>query len=173
MTIGVLEENPSSIAGVTKILNHLHKYIPETTDGLHIIPCHGDGLSVERMCDAMRHNSGAATAKERLEGIVPVPQEFHKRMIRLTVAYIFGHRLARHIQLVYVYNSSNFSIQDTFKAFFDMKSCRSRGTLTQMKAEFNRRNVGMNINECFNHAWDFIEVCCMYLDMRRPQIHST
>ena len=55
--------------------------------------------------------------------------------------------------------------------FFSMKSCRSRGSLSQLKAEFNRRNVSMDVNESFNHVWDFIQVlwflihcslfCCM------------
>ena len=45
------------------------------------------------------------------------------------------------------------------KAFFDMKSSRCRGTLSQLKAEFNRRNVSLKVSDCFSHAWDFIEVC--------------
>ena len=53
------------------------------------MPCHGDGLSVERMYDAIRHNSGAETPAERLEGVIPVPQEFHKRMILMQVGRWF------------------------------------------------------------------------------------
>ena len=84
--MGVVEENPSTIAGVSNILRHLHQYVPVTPGGIpHSIPCHGDGLSVERMCDSLRHNSGGLTPMERLEGIVPVPQEFHKRALLLQV----------------------------------------------------------------------------------------
>ena len=85
VTLGVIEENTSSIAGVSNILRHLHKYIPRIGDDLYVIPCHGDGLSVERMRDAVRHNSCGDTAASRLEGIIPVPQEFHKRMLLLEV----------------------------------------------------------------------------------------
>ena len=85
ITLGVIEKNPSTVAGVSDILRHLHQYIPRHGDSLHITPCHGDGLSVERMCDAMRHNAGASLPAERLEGVVPVPQEFHKRMLLLQV----------------------------------------------------------------------------------------
>ena len=42
--------------------------------------------------------------------------------------------------------------------FFDMKSSRSFGTLSQMKAEFNRRNVTTRVSESFNHSWDFVQV---------------
>lgn len=43
-------------------------------------------------------------------------------------------------------------------SFFDMKSCRSRGTLSQLKAEFDRKNVSTSVSDCFNHVSDFIEV---------------
>ena len=69
-------------------MRHLHRYVPSNNGQLTAIPCHGDGLSVERMYDAIRHNSGAETAEERLEGVVPIPQEFHKRMILLQVGDI-------------------------------------------------------------------------------------
>ena len=39
-----------------------------------------------------------------------------------------------------------------------MTSSRSRGTLSQLKAEFNRRNVSTDINTSFNHVWDFLQV---------------
>ena len=85
VTLGVMEENTSTVLGVANILRHLHNYVPKSGDDVHIIPCHGDGLSVERMRDAVKHNSGADSPAGRLEGIVPVPQEFHKRMILLQV----------------------------------------------------------------------------------------
>ena len=85
VTLGVIEENPSSTAGVSNILRHLHNYVPCHGEKLYTIPCHGDGLSVERMRDAMKHNSTASTAKARLQGIAPVPQEFHKKMLLLKV----------------------------------------------------------------------------------------
>ena len=89
MNLAAVEENPCSIAGVTNILRFLHKYIPQYNGNLHVIATHGDGLSVERMHDAIRHNSGGETPVERLEGVLPVPQEFHKRMILLQVHTFF------------------------------------------------------------------------------------
>ena len=61
----------------------LHRYVPKRNAEVHVIPCHGDGLSAERMRDCQWHNSGGATAEDRLEGLIPVPQDFHKRMILL------------------------------------------------------------------------------------------
>ena len=79
------EQNTATIEGVTNILRLLHKYVPLKDGKPYVIPCHGDQLSVERMFDAMKHSAGADTPTGRLEGIIPVPQEFHKRMILLQV----------------------------------------------------------------------------------------
>ena len=73
---------------MTNILRLLHEYVPVKDGQLYAIPCHGDQLSVERMCDAMRHSAGSEPAAGRLEGIIPVPQEFHKRMILLQVKHL-------------------------------------------------------------------------------------
>ena len=43
---------------------------------------------MERMRDAIKHNASASTVCGRLEGVVPVPQEFHKRMLLLKVRII-------------------------------------------------------------------------------------
>ena len=85
VNIGVLEANPSSTEGVSRIMRFLHKYVPTKDGEVSPIVCHGDGLSVERMCDSQRHNAGGSTPTERLEGLVAAPQEFHKRMILLQV----------------------------------------------------------------------------------------
>lgn len=93
VNLGVVEENTSSISGVANVMRHLHKYVPRGENGLHVIPCHGDGLSVERMGDAMKHNASADTPLTRLQGVVPVPQEFHKSMILLKVNIVSTNSL--------------------------------------------------------------------------------
>ena len=82
----VIEENPASIAGVTEIMRKLHEYVPAVSDKLLRIPCHGDGLSCERMTDCQRHSSCLDTPIERLEGLVAIPQDFYRRMILLQVS---------------------------------------------------------------------------------------
>ena len=81
--LGVVEENPSSTPGTIKIMEYLHKFVPSVDKDVHPIPCFGDGLSVERMCDAKRARAGGETPIDRLEGLIPCPQEFHRRGLLL------------------------------------------------------------------------------------------
>lgn len=85
VNLGVVDEHPSSTAGVTAIMKWLQKYCPTDHDGMVKVACHGDGLSVERMLDCQKHNSCAETSHDRLAGLLPVPQDFHKRLILLQV----------------------------------------------------------------------------------------
>ena len=67
-------------------MDHLQKYVPTFGNGkLYTIPTHGDGLSVERMRDAKATRAPSLTARDRLEGLEPVPQEWHKRNIVMQV----------------------------------------------------------------------------------------
>ena len=76
-------------------MSHLHKYVPECPDSfLHCIPCHGDGLSVERMTDAKRARSADLTPVDRLEGLLQTPQEFHHRGLMLQI----GHEIIKEHQ---------------------------------------------------------------------------
>ena len=84
--MGLIDANPSSIAGVTTIMEHLQQFVPEDHNGLPMtMACHGDGLSIERMWDAQRCRAGSLTPLEKLQGLEGVPQEFHKRGILLQV----------------------------------------------------------------------------------------
>ncbi len=74
----MIDENPSTLNGAIKILEHLHKYVPVLEDGsLHTVPTNGDGGSVERMNDAHNARCTSLTETTRLEGCQEVPQEFH------------------------------------------------------------------------------------------------
>ena len=85
VNLGVIESSPSSTAGVIEIMQVLQEYCPETQDGYHAIPAHGDVHSVERMLDARQARANGNGPKARLEGMEPVPQEFHKRCVLLQV----------------------------------------------------------------------------------------
>ena len=86
VNLGVIDENPSSISGVIRIMDKLHQHVPSCgSTGTFDILCHGDGLSVERMIDAQRARNTGHTSQERLTGLLPVPQEFHKRGLMLQV----------------------------------------------------------------------------------------
>jgi len=68
-------------------MEKLHKYVPRLShDELLTVPGHGDCLSVERMVDAKKARSADLSSLDRLEGIEPVPQEFHHRAVMLQVS---------------------------------------------------------------------------------------
>lgn len=83
--IGIMEENPSTVQGVVNILENLHTYVPASGDQVHTLICWGDGLSCERHVDAQNARANAATKTDRLQGLEPSPQEFHKRMLLMQV----------------------------------------------------------------------------------------
>lgn len=70
----------------------LYVFVPQVEDSLHTLPCHGDGLSVERMGDAKKARVANRTALERLEGLEQTSQEFHFRGINLQVNMVELHQ---------------------------------------------------------------------------------
>ena len=86
MNIGIIDANPSSTAGVIDIMTRLHAYVPQLEDGTLItVPTHGDCMAVERMMDAKRARAAYLSSSDRLEGLEPVPQEFHHRGLMIQV----------------------------------------------------------------------------------------
>ncbi len=85
INLGVVDADPSSTAGTIHIMTHLQDYVPLVGDQVHRLPCNGDGLSVERMIHAQRARVRGHTLLDRLGGLVPTPQEFHKEGILLQV----------------------------------------------------------------------------------------
>jgi hypothetical protein len=70
-------------------MEELHKYVPRKDDGsYHVVPCHGDGLSVERMTDSKRARAADLNPRDRLEGLEQTPQEFHHRGLMIQVTNI-------------------------------------------------------------------------------------
>jgi len=86
VNIGIIDANPSSTAGVIDVMCRLHEYVPQLHDGTLItVPTHGDCGAVERMVDAKRARVADLTSSDRLEGLEPVPQEFHHRGLMIQV----------------------------------------------------------------------------------------
>ena len=129
INLGVFDENPSSTAGAIGIYEKLQKYIPSIQDKPYTSIVYGDGLSCERGNDAHRARSNGLNPWERLEGLEPSPQEFHKEMILL---------------------------QDFFDEFFKNSSASDRGTICQLKNLFNFRTVKADISDNFTHAWELM-----------------
>lgn len=90
MNIGIIDENPSTTAGVIKISDHLHRYVPRGPDGkLRVIPTHGDAMSVERMVEGQKARASELNDVDRLKGLEAIPQEFHHRGLMLQVQFLF------------------------------------------------------------------------------------
>ena len=68
-------------------------------------------------------------------------------------------------------------LQDISNKFYSASSDRERGTMSQLKAYFNHRNVSNDVMNCFNHADDFIrfiaESHVIYMAMHKLGIRST
>ena len=129
INLGVFKEEPSTTQGAIGIYSRLQQYVP-VVDG---IPCqmvvYGDGLSCERGNDAQRARANGLDPVERLEGLEPAVQEFHKEMILL---------------------------QDFFDDFYKGSSAADRGTICQAKNMFNYRTVKSDISDNFSHAWELM-----------------
>ena len=71
-------------------MRHLQEYVPQGPSGsLYHLICHVDGGAHERMVDAQRESRGKRSRLGRLQGLVPNPQEFHKRMLLMEVSSNF------------------------------------------------------------------------------------
>ena len=62
-------------------MEYLHQFLPTEGQEIYPIVAFGDGLSVERMLDSKKAQVTGETPKDRLEGLVPSPLEFHRRDI--------------------------------------------------------------------------------------------
>lgn len=99
--LGVLLLNENKVDEMCKILDELHKYIPTTTtegvtlpDGqvfthedyrLIQILLGGDQLTVARVRGAVAARSSHENARDRLEGVIPVVEDWHARQVLMQV----------------------------------------------------------------------------------------
>ena len=129
INLGIFKENPCSTQGAIGIYESLQKYVPSIDNKPYTTLVFGDGLSCERGNDAHKARSNGQTEWERLEGLEPAAQEFHKEMLLL---------------------------QDYFDTFFKGASAMDRGTLSHLKNIFNFRQVKADTSDNFNHAWELM-----------------
>ena len=129
INLGVFDVDPSSTQGAIAIYEHLQRYVPSVNEKPYTTVVFGDGLSCERGNDAHKARSNGLNSWERLEGVEPAAQEFHKEMLLL---------------------------QDYFDIFFKASSSTDRGTLCQIKNLFNYRQVKSDVADNFNYAWELM-----------------
>ncbi|XP_038069432.1 uncharacterized protein LOC119738598 [Patiria miniata] len=132
VNLGVLEVNPATTAGVVRVMEHLHAYVPEPDGQLCPILCSGDGLSVDRMTRAKRASINKESKKQQLQGLVECPQESHKEKLLL---------------------------QDTMNNLYKGSSVASRGSLAHLKEFYRHRCMANDAKQDIQHIWDTIEFC--------------
>jgi hypothetical protein len=66
-------------------VKNLQQYVPNKDGNLLKLVVFGDGLSCERHNDAHMARSNGATDLDKLQGLEPQVQEFHKRMLLMEV----------------------------------------------------------------------------------------
>ena len=102
--LGILLKNESSYEDMVDIMKGLHPYVPtETTqstqtipgsdtdievvkDTFHIILFGGDQMMVARACGSQRIRKNSERAKDRLEGLTPVCEDWHAKLCFLGVS---------------------------------------------------------------------------------------
>ena len=84
----MIEQDPSSTAGVINIMEALQQHVPDVRGEPLVTMCGGDGLSVERMVHAKRARINAVDVRDQLRALQEAPQEFHKEMLLLQVRHI-------------------------------------------------------------------------------------
>lgn len=87
--LGVLNKDESKISDMIDIMDTYQQYVP-AENFLTPTILYGDGLSCERANDAQNARINGQSARDRLEGLVPAIQEWHKRGILLEVKVILN-----------------------------------------------------------------------------------
>ncbi|XP_071500371.1 uncharacterized protein [Diadema antillarum] len=124
--LGVLQKDETKVSDMIDVLDHLTQYVPKDSSSQPIISLlYGDQLSCERHRDAQNARVNEESQWDRLLGLHPAIQEWHKRLLTL---------------------------QDDFALLYNAKSMRSCGTLSFIKSRFSHTNVTERISHCFNYA---------------------
>ena len=119
--MGVLLKNEVKHSDMVSILEHTHTYIPTVTteeviecddsdgeeiitknDRFHHILYGGDQLTTERMRGAKNVRSNACRGKERLEGVVPMVEDWHTKVVLLKVSTVHVHALLCYNIIIYL-----------------------------------------------------------------------
>lgn len=95
--LGIIPKNEVSYEGMVAIMEELHQYVPTTTsvmeierpdhggnvevvvDNFHYILMGGDQLSVARSRGSQRIRGNSCRPRDRLEGLVPVCEDWHSK----------------------------------------------------------------------------------------------
>ncbi|XP_044174453.1 uncharacterized protein LOC114950684 [Acropora millepora] len=125
--LGLLEKNENNIPEMLEILQHCNEeYVPTNEDKskiLQTIQVGGDHLTIERAISAVNAVGDADNPYERLQGLVLKHEDFHCEM--------------------------NF-LQMLFDYLYKSESVGDLGTLYQLKARMNRKDVSEKVNKSYH-----------------------
>nr|XP_054771136.1 uncharacterized protein LOC129279050 [Lytechinus pictus] len=128
VTLGVVDANPGSTQGMMSVLERLQNYLP-VKEGKPT-PCLLSG-DIEPILHAQRHAcSEGEDGDGRFVPIFACPQEYQKELLH---------------------------VQESNKRFFKASSITDRGTIAQLRNQFNLRLFKNETNERYQHAWDLYE----------------
>ncbi|XP_078356450.1 uncharacterized protein LOC144641297 [Oculina patagonica] len=130
--LGLLDKNENkSEDRMLQILQHCSaEYVPADSEStiLHKINLGGDHLTVERAIGAINAVSDSDSPQERLEGLIPKHEDFHCEMIFL---------------------------QTVFDYMYKEESAGDMGTLYQLRARLNRKDVQGKVNKSYHGSESF------------------
>eukprot|EP00731_Ephydatia_muelleri_P005100 Em0002g1276a len=143
--LGIILKNENKIDEMTEILTDLHQYVPcvtqeesaslstgqvvtKKTEYMHRILIGGDQLTVARMRSAINIKNNSWTATGRLEGFIPVAEDWHTKAI--------------YLDLIWRY-------------FYATSSSNQTGTLYHLKNLLNRTSIPKKAKKQYDACHDF------------------
>lgn len=105
--LGVLDKNKNKNEDMKSILAHLEQYVPVQSDSdivsdpatdmemkvfidrFHYLLFGGDQLTVERATCTKEHNDNEPRGLDRLQGFLPVVEDWHAKVCLLTVRPLY------------------------------------------------------------------------------------
>ena len=100
--LGVLCKNETKRDDMVDIMRHLHQYVPSVSSSaesetvyksssdttFHKVFLGGDQLTAARARCSKKHMGNATSPQERLEGLVPMVEDWHAKGCLLGVSYL-------------------------------------------------------------------------------------
>lgn len=154
---------------MVSILSQLHQYVPTRSerqtitvpstgdieevqaDSLHRLLVGGDQLTSERIRGAQSLRKNSTTSTGRLDGFVPVSEDWHAKVCFLHVCFVMG-------RLIYFYVILCAYIGHMEEVFSKKNTFNEKGTLAQLQSLINRRNLPADPKQNVNAVEDFIQV---------------
>jgi len=148
----MLNENKGE--DMIKILQHLQRYVPakviESEGPTHVLQHRllfgGDQITVARTRGAQTAMCSELNEADRLEGFIPVIQDWHAKVVLLRVS-----KLSKNTVYPCIFP------QVVRKYYYKASSAAEHGTLYQLRNKINRTDVVKDPKSNYNACDDFVE----------------